>query len=72
MTHMGMCLMFEGSCLGYFHRYLDQSFEKIIISMDKQILSQGILITLMEGFIFTHYIALEFHNGQALLDPVLN
>lgn len=50
----------------YFHRYLDRSFEKITIIMDKQVILQGILITSLEGIIFTHAIVLEFHNGLAL------
>lgn len=34
--------------------------------MNKQILFQGVLITSMEGIMFTHCIVLELYNGLAL------
>ena len=43
-----------GKSPGYFHRYLDRSFEKIIITMNKQILYQSILTASLESIILLY------------------
>ena len=43
-----------GKSPGYFHRYLDRSFEKIIITMNKQMLYQSILRTSLESIILLY------------------
>lgn len=50
----------------YFQRYLDRSFEKIIICMNKPVLFLCILMTSTEGIMFTCHIVLDLHNRLAL------
>lgn len=58
-THVG------GKLSWYFQRYLDRSFEKIIICMNKQMLFLCILMISTEGPMFTGDIVLDLHNRLA-------
>lgn len=57
-THVG------GKLPYYFHRYLESSYENIIICMGKHMVSQDILITSMEGIMF--YNGLAFRSCHEL------